>query len=156
MQDSAEDWAAEADRMKNVYGGAVITIAATSSSSTDYGIFKNRKILPVGCRLKWKSSHSIRSYEIMLRSTSEFSDTTMKKDPLNTRGWALQESLLAPRILAYGTQQMIWECLECKVGESGRPVLPGERHRDKRFVQKILADEFSAWEKTKKASLASP
>lgn len=75
----------------------------------------------------------------------------MKKEPLNTRGWALQESLLAPRILAYGTQQMIWECLECKVGESGRPVLPGERHRDKRFVQKIMADEFSAWDKTKKA-----
>ena len=73
----------------------------------------------------------------------------MKNEPLNTRGWSLQESLLAPRTLSYGTQQMIWECLERKVGESGRPVLPGERHRDKDFVQTIMANNFSAWEKMK-------
>ena len=149
MQDSAEDWAAEADRMKKVYGSATITIAATNSTSADYGIFKNRQISPPGCRLEWRSSDPMESGNLFLRSSSEFWDTTMKQEPLNTRGWTLQESLLAPRILSYGTQQMIWECLERRVGESGRPVLPGERHRDKRFVQTIMANNFSPWEKTK-------
>lgn len=151
MQDSAEDWAAEADCMKEVYGGATITIAATNSTSADFGIFKKRKISPAVCRLKWRSSNPIVSHDVFLRSSSEFWDTTMKNEPLNIRGWTLQESLLAPRTLSYGTQQMIWECLERKVGESGRPVLPGERHRDKNFVQTIMANNFSAWEKMKQA-----
>ena len=56
MQDSAEDWAAGAERMKDVYGGATITIAATNSTSVDYGIFKNRPILPAACMLEWRSS----------------------------------------------------------------------------------------------------
>lgn len=145
MQDSEEDWAAEAERMKDVYGGATITIAATNSTSTDYGIFKNRLVSPEACRVKWRSSDPMVSYNVFLRSSSEFWDTTMKKEPLNTRGWALQESILAPRTLSYGTQQMVWECLERKVGESRRPVLPGERHRDKHFVQTIMANRFSAW-----------
>ena len=151
MQDSAEDWAAEAERMKDVYGGATITIAAMNSTSADYGIFKSRSISPAACILKWRSSDPIESHNVFLRSSSEFWDATMKNEPLNTRGWTLQESLLAPRTLSYGTQQMIWECLERKVGESGRPVLPGERHRDKNFVQTIIANDFSAWEKMKQA-----
>lgn len=151
IQDSAEDWAAEANRMKDVYGGATITIAATNSTSTDYGLFKNRTVSPGACRLEWRTSDRLKCHNVFLRSSSEFWDTTMKNEPLNTRGWALQKSLLAPRTLSYGTQQMIWECLELKVGESGRPVLPGERHRDKNFVQTILANKFSAWEKTKLA-----
>ncbi|CAF9905836.1 MAG: hypothetical protein ALECFALPRED_001360 [Alectoria fallacina] len=149
MQDSAEDWATEAEHMKEVYGGAAITIAASSSTSTDYGIFKTRPISPGACKLEWRSLDRMESHNIFLRSSSEFWDTTMKNEPLNTRGWTLQESLLTPRTLSYGTQQMIWECLERKVGECGRPVLSGERHRDKNFVQTIMANNFTAWEKTK-------
>ena len=149
MQDSAEDWAAEAALMRNVYGGATITIAATSSSSTDCGIFKNRSISLPECRLEWRSSDQMEFHDLFLRSSSEFWDTTMKKEALNLRGWTLQESLLAPRTLSFGSQQMIWECLERKCGESGRPVLSGERHRDKSFVQKIMTNDFNAWEKTK-------
>ena len=151
MQDSEEDWAAEAERMKDVYGSATITIEATNSTSADYGIFKSRSISPGACRLNWRSSDQMQPHNVFLRSGSEFWDTTMKNEPLNTRGWALQESLLAPRTLSYSTQQMIWECLERKVGESGRPVLPGERHRDKNFVQTIMANNYSTWEKTKQA-----
>ena len=151
MQDSAEDWTAEAGRMKDVYGGATITITATNSTSTEDGIFKNYSISPENCKLEWRSPNSMATHNVYLRSGSEFWDTTMKNEPLNTRGWTLQESLLAPRTLSYGTQQMIWECLESKVGQSGRPVLPGERHRDKTFVQTVMANDFSAWEKAQQA-----
>lgn len=149
MQDSAEDWAAEAARMRNVYGGATSTIAATNSTSTNCGIFQSRPISPAECKLEWRSLDPKESHELFLRSNSKFWDTTMKKEPLNTRGWTLQESPLAPRPLSYGTQQMIWECLESKVGESGRLVLLGERHRHKSFGQKTVTNDFNAWEKTK-------
>lgn len=36
--------------------------------------------------------------------------------PLMRRGWALQERLLAPRLLHYG-QQMYWECRHCMWSE---------------------------------------
>lgn len=149
MQDSPEDWAAEAARMKDVYGGATITISATNSKSTDYGIFKVREVSSPACRLDWRTSKPSENYSVFLRSSSEFWDATLKSEPLNTRGWTLQESLLAARALSYGTQQMVWECQCLKTSESGRPVLPGERHRDKAFVQTIISNDFSAWEKTK-------
>ena len=46
---------------------------------------------------------------------------------------------------------MVWECQTLKVGESGRPVLPGQRHRDKAFVQKIVHNDISFYEKAKNA-----
>lgn len=33
-----------------------------------------------------------------------------KADPLRTRGWALQEWLLSPRILHFTTNEILWEC----------------------------------------------
>lgn len=153
MQDSHDDWSAEAARMKDVYGGALITIAATCSRSTDDGIFKTREISEPICSLEWRISNVSEPHTVFLRSSSDRGlwDTTMKSEPLNTRGWTLQESLLAPRTLSFGTQQMFWECLCLKISESGRPVLPGERHRDKAFVQSIVSNKSNVWEKSKSA-----
>ncbi|KAG7005722.1 hypothetical protein G7Y79_00018g045290 [Physcia stellaris] len=151
MQDSHDDWSAEAARMKDVYGGALITIAATCSRSTDDGIFKPRKTSEPACSLEWRIPDVLEPHTVFLRSSSggHLWDTAMKSEPLNTRGWTLQESLLAPRTLSYGTQQMFWECLCLKTSESGRPVLPGERHRDKAFVQSIISNKFDVWKKSK-------
>ena len=151
LQDSQDDWAAEAARMKDVYGGASITIAATNSRSTTDGIFKTRKISQPLCSLDWRTPIPSKFHQVHLRSSSDFWDTTLKYEPLNTRGWTLQESFLAQRTLSYGTQQMVWECQCLKTSESGRPVLPDERHRDKAFVQSIISNEFSMWARTKLA-----
>jgi hypothetical protein len=40
-------------------------------------------------------------------------------EPLSSRGWTLQERLLSPRTLHYGTNQMYWECQECLLAEDG-------------------------------------
>jgi len=34
----------------------------------------------------------------------------LQNEPLNSRGWTLQERLLSPRIVHYTTDQMYWEC----------------------------------------------
>ena len=151
MQDSHDDWSAEAARMKDVYGGALITIAATCSRNSEEGIFKPRKTLEPACSLEWRVPNLLEPRTVFLRPTSggDLWDTAMKSEPLNTRGWTLQESLLAPRTLSYGMQQMFWECLCLKTSESGRPVLPGERHRDKAFVQSIISNKFDFWKRSK-------
>lgn len=143
IQDTPTDWAFEAARMKDVYGGATLTITATNSSTTNAGIFHQRLISPNICQLAFGS------FTVSLRLSTQFSDTTLKSEVLNTRGWTLQESILSPRVLSYASQQMVWECQTLKIGESGRPVLPGERHRDKAFVQKIVHNDVSFYEKAK-------
>ena len=40
-------------------------------------------------------------------------------EPLSSRGWVLQERLLAPRTLHYSEGQMYWECQQCVLGEDG-------------------------------------
>ena len=146
LQDSPTDWAAEAARMKDVYGGALITVCATSSVSTGAGIFRPRSVPSTLCELPLRSPSG--STSVSLRSSSSFSDTTQKNEALNTRGWTLQESLLSPRTLSYGSQQLIWECPSLKIAENGRPVLAGETYRDKAFVQSIMADNANVFEKT--------
>jgi len=48
-----------------------------------------------------------------------FQDDTARHDdpiaysPLNRRAWALQENLLARRIVHFTKYEMMWECLEC-------------------------------------------
>ena len=128
---------------------ASITIAATNFRNTNDDIFKPREISQTLCSLAWHTPTLSKCHCIHLRSSSDFWDTTLKYEPLNTRGWTLQKSLLAQRTLSYGTQQMIWECQCLKTSESGRPVLPAERHRDKAFVQSIVANDFSTWARTK-------
>lgn len=153
LQDSPDDWAKESARMKEVYGGAILTIAATRSDSTEVGMLRERSISTEACMIEWKSAKTTSSSNVFLRSTSNFWDTTMKDEPINQRGWTLQESLLSPRTLSYGSQQMAWECQECKTSESGRPILAGERHRDKGFIQSLLTNRPNIGKRTARGSL---
>jgi len=148
MQDSAEDWAVEAARMGNVYGGAIITISAANSPSTSFGMLHDRPIPVDICEVQWKENSSPQCESVFLRSGFHFSDSTMKKNPLNTRGWTLQESLLSPRTLSYGLQQMAWECQERKIDESGRPVAPGDNYRSKRFMQALAVGKSNFLERS--------
>lgn len=139
LQDSREDWAAEASRMGDVYQGAKVTISAISSPGTGFGMLKEREAPSLCCLLDWDSTQDGKSTPVYLRSGSHLWDVNMTSSPLNTRGWTLQEALLSPRTLSYGAQQMIWECQERRVDEGGRPVAPGEKYREKRFIQDLIS-----------------
>src|SRR5438552_2841114 len=41
------------------------------------------------------------------------------QQPLNSRGWTLQERLLSPRTLHYCIDQIYWECNVCMFSEDG-------------------------------------
>jgi hypothetical protein len=90
--------------------------------------------------LEWKGSTSSRrpTSNVYLRSGFELWDHTLQSSPLMTRGWTLQEGLLAPRTLSYGAQQMIWECSECQADEGGRITKATEDYRSKGFIQHLI------------------
>lgn len=143
-QDSPQDWASEAAKMHKVYSDAILTIIAANSPTTRSGIFTMRSFELKPVELKWKSPAGSRPEQISqitkvyLRSGSELWDDSLQSSVLQTRGWTLQEGVLAPRTLAYGSQQMIWECAEYQADEGGRITRATQDYRSKAFMQQLI------------------
>lgn len=123
LQDSASDWRAEATRMRDVYSGAIITIIASESPSTNAGIYAPRPLSPwSSCKLPFNRDTENHS-KVWLRPSFRSSVHVSYSDPLQTRGWTLQEGLLAPRTLSFRKDQMMWECSNYRLTESGHTTL---------------------------------
>jgi len=119
MQDSESDWAAEAARMQDVYSGAAVTIIASESPSTGAGIYAPRPLTTyMPCPILFKKSTEEQS-TVWLRPSIRNAVDLSYTDPVQSRGWTLQEGLLAPRTLSFHKDQMIWECSQYRMKESG-------------------------------------
>jgi len=136
-QDSAEDWAIEAAKMRDVYSGAILTVVAANSPSTRSGIFSQR-ISGERATLEWRDMTHSRTHKVQLRPGSELWDHALSSSLLMTRGWTLQEGLLSPRTVSYGAQQMIWECPCYQADEGGRITQATEDYRSKGFIQNLI------------------
>lgn len=119
IQDSADDWKAEASRMESVYAGATCTIASTGSASGDGGCFHTRSSIDrrslKPCRIgisKLPSDGADDECEWIYIRRDDLSDFRRGVDraPLNKRGWVLQERLLSRRTLHFGADMLYWEC----------------------------------------------
>lgn len=109
IQDSVDgkDWERESVNMDKIYGNASLTIAAAAAATTTKGIFSfTTRQKQSGCSLQYRTSYG--------QAGSVFVDAyaidTGPEEPLDSRAWALQESLISPRILRYGSKQMSWIC----------------------------------------------
>ncbi|KAF1983535.1 HET-domain-containing protein [Aulographum hederae CBS 113979] len=128
LQDSSTDWAKESKNMCNIYMLSVLTISANHPESAKRGLFAERTntLLPSAMRLQSstppiqdigiehsKDSNGCREpvwIHKVLPSFSHFSDPRSQIDTLTSRGWILQESLLSPRVILWGSEQMVWQC----------------------------------------------
>lgn len=123
IQDSVEDWRAEAATMKDVYSNAVLTIAASSAAENSDSSFQRRD--PLAIRLfqvtpGWNTKPAV-SY---LVSYKDGYLDEVENSPLRRRAWVLQEAYLSPRTLNLGSSQLWWECLEelcCETWPYGVP-----------------------------------
>lgn len=122
IQDSVEDWQSEALTMEDVYRNAQLNIAATGSADGNGGCFVTRDPLLVQSiyvHASWNWDPG--SYRI---SNSAVWRHGVNRAPLNTRAWVIQERVLAPRILHFGSEQVYWECNEknaCETFPEGVP-----------------------------------
>lgn len=133
--------------MREVYSGAAITIAAACASKTSEGIFRERvaSIHP-SCWLDWRNGHEPIP-KVFLRHGSELWDERMQQSVLNTRGWVIQETLLAPRTLWFGHQQICFECPKGSVDEAGRNIRIADIYRSKEFIQDLREHGLPMWKK---------
>jgi hypothetical protein len=107
-QDSEEDWASESSKMGDIYGSATITIAAAGGSTCNTGCFIQDSSNTA--RLLDKIRLCLPDRSIGTISLDVQINLNPQKDPLNQRAWALQERLLSPRLLTYGSGKLLWQC----------------------------------------------
>jgi len=149
IQDSRGDWLKESAMMGTVYGTAYLNIAATGAVDGSEGLLFNhdpRAVAPTQISVRWEG----RPEKLYLVVEGE--DAWRKRFegfPLCRRAWALQERVLAPRILHFTKEQLIWECRRHVLSESfpnGLPEHLRNYHVVRNFVLPSLQGSFpTAW-----------
>ncbi|ETN43579.1 uncharacterized protein HMPREF1541_02738 [Cyphellophora europaea CBS 101466] len=133
------DWQKEAARMGEVYRHAFLNIqAGRDTDAGPYGLFKTpsvRDIEPFKINISRElnrpvlRSHTKKPPPASVQGTfwiveEDFARDELIGNPINRRGWVLQERLLSHRIVHFGPDQVFWECREllaCETFPEGLP-----------------------------------
>ena len=126
IQDSLDDWSKESPRMGQYYRGGKVMISAMASSSSQHGILQPRvpALPPVKLEVDCKDVY----VRVALDATITVQQSNHQDEvrdglsvtPLRKRGWTLQESVFAPRIIHYTSQQLVWQCKTCMTSEDNQ------------------------------------
>ena len=115
IQDDGDDWEKEAAQMASVYSNAYLTIAASASSDGNGGCTisdPDRSYGPIDIDCVPSDDNIIASGNYKFRVWTRTPKSSFLKDPLQTRGWCLQERELSPRVVNYSQNTIRWECRE--------------------------------------------
>ncbi|TGO39312.1 hypothetical protein BHYA_0056g00230 [Botrytis hyacinthi] len=107
IQNDDDDWQKEAALMSSVYGGSVITIAASSARDSTEGCFLKPPNFSGGVRARITDDGHQRVQNFL--TMHEYESSTLRAH-LGTRAWALQEKVLSPRTIHFGRRGAFWEC----------------------------------------------
>lgn len=130
VQDSDEDWRAEAGTMHDVYKNSALTISAFSSLNDNTGLFFQRnvdQIVPTVVHLRTSNSDQLAPYRHDGDNCRTYSILWHKEAETTKRGWCYQERVLSPRVVHFGRSQIYWECRQrnaCEMhpNRAGRPI----------------------------------
>ncbi|PVH80857.1 HET-domain-containing protein, partial [Cadophora sp. DSE1049] len=118
IQDSEQDWAAEARLMGQVYECCIVNIAATGFDDGAKGFFVDRRAEIVRpFKVKSEGNEYVKQGDFHLVWASKWYEEVLSA-PLNSRGWVFQERLLSPRVLSFGAREVFWECKAREACES--------------------------------------
>ena len=102
-----------------MYANADLNISATGAKDSDYGLFVRREaklVTPIKAMISEPGSpFNPGSYYIL---DPQVWSAGVSEAPLNSRGWVLQERLLARRVLHFGRHQLYFECQQKNACES--------------------------------------
>ena len=117
LQDSIEDWRSESVTMDDVYRNAICCIAATAASDGSVGLFRDRNLSLVEIS-RVPSSWTKQPKQLYELMDGHFWELNIDRAPLIGRAWVVQERVLAPRVIHFGENQLLWECGELNAAES--------------------------------------
>jgi hypothetical protein len=109
--------------MAAIYSNAYLTIAATSTENNAAGCFTRRagrRYIPIDFATEDGTNGQLLTFRLPLdKAALSWRYLEMGDQPLTKRAWALQERLMAHRVLHYCTEQMRYECNEEFLTEDG-------------------------------------
>ncbi|PQE30159.1 heterokaryon incompatibility protein [Rutstroemia sp. NJR-2017a WRK4] len=106
IQDNEDDMSNELARMPDIYKGSFVTISAASARTCSAGFLepRNPEVDPM-VRLPFRCPKG------ELGSVFLFSiPQDEPSSPIDDRAWTLQESLLPPRSVEFGSETLQWKC----------------------------------------------
>ena len=118
IQDDTDkvDWLHEAGLMHKVYSHSFLNIAATGALDSSRGLFTHRNAeqdlrpVSISCSPPPIGTKEPAPVQSFVMTDIMFFDRELMNAPLHHRAWVLQERILAPRILHFGSKQLFWEC----------------------------------------------
>ena len=123
-EDAQVDWRRESGKMKDIYGGAFLTIRAASARSALDGFLKPRTAPTVPAAPFARVPHQFVMEDELITGSVEIGGhrilTHSSEEPLSRRAWALQESVLSKRLLTFGTTETSFSCQRFEIRESGQ------------------------------------
>ncbi|AEO71752.1 uncharacterized protein THITE_2028118, partial [Thermothielavioides terrestris NRRL 8126] len=127
IQDDERDKAVEIARMPAVYERARVTLAASSAAACADGFLAERAwhALCTEPQEQQPPQQAPPRLGAVILSRQPYRTGT---DPINARGWTLQERVLSPRLREFATAQVRWRCAEA-AGSDGAALDTGGRGR---------------------------
>jgi hypothetical protein len=114
IQDDEQDWATHMSVMDKIYRYAYVTLAAAAAIDDEGGFFTKTDIQYTET-YHFRLTEDETEHEIHIRNGLHHPDAdwpSREVMPLMRRGWVVQERVLSRRYLFFGTQELLWECLE--------------------------------------------
>lgn len=136
VQDDEREWRHESVRMAAIYRNAFLTLAASKANDDrggcySGGIGRDRDYVIKAASAADSTSRVYVREMLPHFSTSGSRDSAVSREfPLLDRGWVYQERLLSPRVLYFGTKELLWECREFRTCQCQ------ERWPEKRLKQR--------------------
>jgi hypothetical protein len=122
IQGDKDDWAAECTKMADVYKNSFLNISATSARSSKDGLTSSYELHPRLVNTSWLNERDGR-YRLI---DPDFWRERVTDAQVNTRGWVVQERVLASRVLHFGFDQLLWECCELSASEEFPEGMPNK------------------------------
>lgn len=145
VQDDEEDWKRESTNMGSIYRNGACNIAARGAHGDHQGCLVERtplgflplEIICGGMTIHIEPPSFSESRDIEVGGVAG-SDRT----PLSDRAWVLQEVILSPRTIYYGSELLSWECITLDAFE-GEPATAGRLRSLNPGASKDLFDDPS-------------
>lgn len=109
VQDDDSDKAKQIAQMPQIYTSAVVTIVASRAERAVDGFLHNIDLdsaTEFAVKLPFRCPGSAADGSIFVAKMRNAQDS----EPIDYRGWTLQERYLSPRVLEYTSNQLLWTC----------------------------------------------
>ena len=118
IQDDPADVSAEISKMLEYYENSHVSICAATASHSHDGFLAQRYDNPY---LNGPFELPYRGPDNRLGSVqvAQYLPYCSSEEPVKSRAWILQESLLAPRILSYSYRSLAWSCRRQNQNDGG-------------------------------------